>query len=236
IVVVHGGGDIVSEYSKRMGVEPQIVVSPSGVRSRYTSREELEVYVMTMAGKINKEMVSRLVARGVRAVGVSGADGPTLLAERKERIIVVDERGRRRVLEGGYTGRIESVDASLLSSLIEKGYLVVVAPIAVSREGVLLNVDGDQAASRIAASLKASKLIALSDVDGLILEGSLVERVRVEELRSLLPRVGPGMNRKLLHVVEALEAGVGEAVIASGLGEKPVSRALERRRCTVITL
>lgn len=98
VVLVHGGGDVVTEYSRRFGVEPRFVMSPEGVRSRYTSLEELEVYIMVMAGKLNKEIVSKIIGLGGRAVGIAGADGPTLVAERRRKIVVVDERGRRRVL------------------------------------------------------------------------------------------------------------------------------------------
>ncbi|MEM4865433.1 MAG: hypothetical protein QXY09_02955, partial [Acidilobaceae archaeon] len=85
-------------------------------------------------------------------------------------------------------------------------------------------------------ALKASKLVILSDVEGLILEGSLVRHLKVEELNNVLSKVGAGMNRKLIHTAEALEAGVNEVLIASGLGEKPISRALRREGCTVMTL
>ncbi|MEM2376843.1 MAG: [LysW]-aminoadipate/[LysW]-glutamate kinase, partial [Sulfolobales archaeon] len=106
LVVVHGGGNVVTKFCERLGVEPKFVTSPEGIRSRYTDKDELEVYVMVMAGKLNKEIVSGLVVRGVKAVGLTGADGPALLAERKKRIIIIDERGRKRVIDGGYTGKV----------------------------------------------------------------------------------------------------------------------------------
>jgi len=226
IILVHGGGDIVTEYSRRMGVEPKFVISPGGVRSRYTSLEELEVYVMVMAGKVNKEIVAKLNAMKCRAIGISGADGPTIVAERKKRIIVVDERGRKRVIEGGYTGRIVRVETQLLNQLLSNNYLAVVAPIAIDDEGTLLNVDGDQAALKIATSMKAGKVVILTDVEGLMVDGELIKEIKVGEARELIPRIGPGMNRKIIEAVEAVEAGVGEVIIASGLHENPVTRAL----------
>lgn len=227
VVLVHGGGDVVTEYSRRFGVEPRFVMSPEGVRSRYTSLEELEVYIMVMAGKLNKEIVSKIIGLGGRAVGIAGADGPTLVAERRRKIVVVDERGRRRVIEGGYTGRIVKVEVGLLERLLSEGYIAVVAPIAVDNEGTLLNVDGDQATLKIAAAIKASKTILLTDVEGLLVDGSIVRKLTPEEARNILPKIGPGMNRKILEAIEAVEEGASEVIIAMGLTENPVRKALE---------
>lgn len=227
IVFVHGGGDIVTEYSRRCGVEPRFVVSPSGVRSRYTSREELEVYVMVMAGKVNKEIVSRMAKLGVNAVGVSGADCSLLKARRKERIVVLNERGRPQVIPGGYTGRITGVNTSCLWRLLETVDVLVVAPIALGEKGELLNVDADQAAAQLAAAVKADPLVFLTDVPGLIVDGQLIARVRLGELESYAAKAGYGMNRKLLMAGRAVEAGARLAVIADGRAREPLTRALE---------
>ncbi len=223
-VLVHGGGDQVTSYSLKMGVTPKIVVSPSGVRSRYTDAGELEVYIMVVAGKLNKEIVSKLLDIGVKAAGISGLDGPTLIAERKKRIVVV-EKGRKRVVPGGYTGKIIAVDTSLMEALISRGFSVVLAPLARGTQGEALNVDGDQAACQLALALKPEKLVILSDVDGVKADGALVEEVSWLEAAELAKEVGPGMNRKLLMASKAAKAGV-DVVIASGLKESPVSRAL----------
>ncbi len=231
MVLVHGGGDQVTEYSKRMGVEPRFVVSPSGIRSRYTSWEELQVFIMVM-GKINKEVVTTFLNHGHRAVGISGVDGPTLIAERKKRI-VVKVGDRRRVIEGGYTGKIVEVRPELISSLLSLGYSVVISPLARGKDGEMLNVDGDQAASKLAMALRPSHLILLSDVEGVIHDGQLVREVTVGEARSLAERVGYGMNRKLLMASEVAEQGV-EVIIANGLRSNPVSRALSGEGTHVI--
>lgn len=233
VVFVHGGGDAVTEMCLRLGVEPKFVVSPEGIRSRYTDARELEVYVMVMAGKLNKTIVSKMVALGAAAVGLSGADGSMLLAERKKRIVIVDERGRKRVIEGGYTGRITRVNVDLLSSLLSLGYVVVVSPIAVDAEGVLLNVDGDQAAYAIATSLKADRLLFLTDVEGVIVDGVLIREMKCNEVEGILERIGAGMNRKLMLAAKAVEEGVGEAIISSGLLERPISEALQGRGSVV---
>lgn len=225
-VLVHGGGDYVTEYSRKLGIEPKIMVSSSGVRFRYTDEDELEVFVMVMAGKLNKEIVSELVGLGVRAIGISGVDGPLLIAERKRRVIIIDERGRKRVIPGGFTGRVTIVNKHVLRTLLGAGYAVVVAPVAVDLHGTMLNVDADQAAAAIAGSLSADALVMLSDVDGVLVEGKVVKKIRSDELTSLASSVGKGMNRKLLMAGEALKAGVKKVIIASGIIKSPITNAL----------
>lgn len=226
VVFIHGGGDAVTDMCKRLGIEPKFVVSPEGIRSRYTDENELEVYVMVMAGKINKAIVSRLIAFNVKAIGISGADGPTLIAERKKRIVIVDEKGRKRVIDGGYTGKIIRVEVNLIQKLIDENYVVVVSPIAIDSEGTLLNVDGDQAAYAIAVALKANALIMLSDVDGVILDNSLIREIKTSEVDNIINKIGMGMNRKIMLAKKAVEEGVEKVVISSGLIEDPILNAL----------
>ncbi|MEM0090324.1 MAG: [LysW]-aminoadipate/[LysW]-glutamate kinase [Nitrososphaerota archaeon] len=235
IIFVHGGGDIVSEYSKKMGIEPKFVTSPQGIRSRYTDENEMDVYNMVMSGKLNKEMVSYLGKQGVKVVGISGVDASVLKAERKKKIVVVDERGRKRVIDGGYTGTIVSVNTELPRLLIEQGYVVILSPVAIGTEGELLNVDGDQAAAAIAKALRAEVLVILTDVEGLILDGQLVREITPREARNLLPRIGAGMNRKMMLAAEAVEAGVERCIICSGLTEEPLS-VLEQEHGTVVSM
>jgi len=227
VVFVHGGGDEVTEMCKRLGIEPKFVVSPEGIRSRYTDEKELEVYVMVMAGKINKSIVSKLIALNTKVIGITGADGPTLIAERKKKIVVVDERGRKRAIEGGYTGKIVRVETGLLTKILGEGFVVVLAPIAVDLEGTLLNVDGDQAAYSVASALKVNSLIILSDVEGVLMGGKLVKSLKMSEVDQMLKDIGFGMNRKVMLAKKAVEEGVGRVIIASGLVDNPVTKALQ---------
>ncbi|MCE4614379.1 MAG: [Desulfurococcales archaeon] len=225
-MLVHGGGDIVTEYSRKMGVEPRIVVHPNGMKSRYTSLEELEIYTMVMAGLLNKRIVSGLEYRGIKALGVSGADLGLLAAERKKRIIILNERGRMQVIPGGYTGKIRNVQCSILCSLLGISTVLVVSPIALGLEGELLNVNGDQASALIATSLEAEKLIFLSDVPGVLLEDGVIRVIRTGDVEDLYIKIGPGMNRKVVMAAEAVSKGVGEAIIADGTVENPITTAL----------
>ena len=131
-VAVHGGGCMVNDLMKKMGLQPKFLTHPGGVVSRYTDWETLQVFVMAMSW-INKQIVASLTALGVEAVGLTGADGAVVRAKRKEKVIVVDERGRQRVVDGGYVGRITEVDVKKLAP----PPLKVLAPIAVSERGTV---------------------------------------------------------------------------------------------------
>src|SRR4030043_2309263 len=106
VLLVHGGGVEVTETASKLGKEQKFIISPEGFRSRYTDKETMDIYTMVMAGKINKQIVLALQSQGIPAVGLSGLDGQLLKAERKKKLIAVDERGRKRVREGGYTGKL----------------------------------------------------------------------------------------------------------------------------------
>jgi acetylglutamate/LysW-gamma-L-alpha-aminoadipate kinase len=189
---------------------------------------------MVMSGKLNKAIVQMLLRQDINAVGVAGIDGGILKAERKKKLLVINEKGRKMMIEGGYTGKITSVDASLVSDLVRSGYVPVISPIALSEEFDFLNVDGDRAAAYVAGGIKADKVIFITDVNGLILNEKLVSSMTLDQAKAALPKIGSGMDKKVLACIEALEMGVKEAVIASGQTENPLSTAITHRNCTVI--
>jgi acetylglutamate/LysW-gamma-L-alpha-aminoadipate kinase len=234
-VLVHGGGVEVTEIATKLGKEQKFIVSPEGFRSRYTDKETVEIYTMVMAGKLNKQIVLALQSRGIPAVGLSGLDGALLKAERKKKLIAVDERGRKKVIDGGYTGKITAVDTSLLTLLLDKGYVPVVTPVAVNDEAEPLNVDGDRTAAIVAGALKADRLILLTDVKGLSLKDESIDKITATEVKEVLSSIGEGMSTKVHAALEALNQGVSEVLITSGLGEHPISAALKHETGTVVT-
>lgn len=234
VVLVHGGADIVTQVAETMGKQQKFIVSPDGMRSRYTDKETMEIYTMVMAGKINKQIVASLHQNNIKAVGLSGVDGFLLKAVRKKKLIILDERGRKIAIDGGYTGKIESVNVKLLNILLDLNYLPVVAPIAMDDEYNLLNVDSDRAAAYIAAALKADGMIICTDVSGLILDGNVIPRISVTEAKEKISLIGHGMKKKVYAAVEALEAGVKNVFITSGLISNPLSLALNRKVGTLI--
>ena len=234
IVLVHGGGNKVTQIASRMGKEQQFLISPEGFRSRYTDKDTMEIFTMVMAGKINKRIVSTFLAHGIQAVGITGIDGASVRASRKKQIISVNETGRKRLVEDSYTGKIESIDPKLISLLLENGYTPVVAPIVISEEFEELNVDGDRMAAHIAGSLRAERLVLLTDVEGLVLNGNLIPKLTLQEAESALSGIGKGMITKIHAAVEAVKMNVGEAVVMSGLQEDPISKSLSGKAGTVI--
>ncbi|HEY4674915.1 MAG TPA: [LysW]-aminoadipate/[LysW]-glutamate kinase [Candidatus Bathyarchaeia archaeon] len=235
VVLVHGGRTSVNEIASKMGKTQEFVVSPDGFRSRYTDKETIEIYTMAMVGKINKQIVCALQSQGIPAVGLSGLDGLLVQAKRKERLIIVDERGRKKVIDGGYTGKISEVNANLLKLLLQNNYVPVIAPVAISEKFEPLNVDGDRTAAYIAGALKADQLILLTDVEGLILNEKLASKLTVSEAEDSLPKIGKGMITKVHAAMEALKMGAGEVSISSGLAKLPISSPLKHECGTVIS-
>jgi len=234
VILVHGGGKEVTKVSKQLGKEPKFVVSPSGIKSRYTDKETAEIFTMVMSGKINKTIVRLLQKNGVNALGLSGVDGRVIEAERKKKLIIVNEKGRKQAIDGGYTGKITNVNATLVKSLLEQGLTPVISPIAISEESDFLNVDGDRAAAYVAGKVQADKVLFLTNVDGLLMDDKLVEHLTLTEAKEIRPKVGFGMEKKILAATEALDMGVKEALIANGERENPISSAIAHKNCTVI--
>ena len=230
VVLVHGGSRETTRISEALGHPPRFVTSPSGHTSRHTDRETLEIFAMVVAGRINKLLVEHLQQLGVNAFGLCGLDGRLLEAKRKS-ILRIRENGRLKVLRGEYSGIIEIVNVDLLQTLLDAGYLPVIAPVAVSYESEALNVDGDRVAAAIGTALKAERVIILSNVPGLLRDvsddTSLVSHVPLELAREYLDRYAKGrMKRKVLGAVEALQDGVGQVIIADGRVDRPLRRAL----------
>ena len=235
MVLVHGGGNEVTNIATKLGKEQRFIVSPGGIRSRYTDKETAEIYTMVMSGKINKIIVRMLIQAGIRAVGISGIDNNILKAIRKTKLTVLNEKGRKMIIEGGYTGKISSVETTLLNTLMDEGYLPVISPIALSENYEFLNVDGDRAAAYIAGNLKADKVIFLTNVNGLYLDDKLVKNLTSSQAREFLPKIGFGMEKKILAGTEALSLGAKEVIISSGRISNPIICAINHKDCTVIS-
>lgn len=197
MVVIHGGGQAVSDWLARLGISTGFV---RGLR--ITDLETLRVVTAVLAGLVNKELVSAIWRLGGRAVGLSGADGSLIWASNKTR-------------ELGYTGEELEVNIALLEILLEAGYIPVIAPVSLGsleksgEDTNLLNVNGDTAAGEIAAALSAEKLIFLTDVPGLYNSSKrLLYRLSPDEARSLIASgvASGGMEAKIEACLRALTA------------------------------
>ncbi len=235
IILVHGGGKEVTKISEALGKEQKFIVSPGGIKSRFTDKETVEIFTMVMSGKINKMIVGMLQKNGINAVGLSGVDGRIIQAERKKKLIVINEKGRKMAIDGGYTGKIKDINSSLIKSILDQGYVPVISPIAISEESDFLNVDGDRAAAYVAGKMQSDKILFLTNVDGLLMDEKLVKKLSLAEAKEILPKIGFGMEKKILAATESLEMGVKQALIANGQRENPISSAIAHDNCTVIT-
>ena len=228
LVLVHGGSDETNRLATQLGHPPRFVTSVSGHTSRVTDRATLEIFAMATS-VINRRLVERLHALGVNAVGLSGIDGRLIEARRKDSIRVI-EHGRQRIIRDDWTGTPERVNEVLLRELHGSGYLPVIAPLAISPAGEMLNVDGDRAASLIAQALGAEALVLLTNVPGLLGsypdESTLIHDIRREELESVACVAEGRMRKKIMGASDALKGGVRRVVIADGRRSAPVSAAL----------
>jgi acetylglutamate/LysW-gamma-L-alpha-aminoadipate kinase len=229
VVLVHGASGETNQLAERLGKPPRFVTSVSGIESRYTDRETLEIFEMAYCGKANKAIVEAFQRRGVNAVGLSGLDGRIFEGKRKETLTIL-EGGKRKVLRGDYTGKVERVNSGLVTLLLDHGYLPVICPPAASYEGEAVNVDGDTAAAHLAAALQAEEFLILSNVPGLLrsLEdpASLIPRIPAKALGDYMPLAQGRMKRKLMAAEIALAAGVGRVILGSANLPHPVTAAL----------
>lgn len=239
VVLVHGTSAAVDTLAARMGVPARTLQSPSGHVSRYTDPETLEIYTMAAAGKVNKGIVATLQALGVNAIGLSGVDGRLMMAKRKDAVRAIDPAtGRQRIVRDDFTGRVEQVNGTLLSMLLDAGYIPVVAPLAMGEQCEQLNIDGDRAAAQVAGAIRAESLIILTNVPGLLAnfpdETSLVRHVPRSGIDRALEMAGGRMKKKVLAAQEAIEAGVGRIILGDSRRASPIRGALQGEG-TVIT-
>jgi acetylglutamate/LysW-gamma-L-alpha-aminoadipate kinase len=238
VIVVHGGSHLTNEVATALGHPPQFVTSPSGYTSRLTDRRTLEIFEMVYCGQVNKGLVERLQAAGVNAIGLSGIDGKLWQGPRKESIRIV-ENGKTRIIRDSLTGKVEKVNLRLLYRLLDSGFTPVLTPPALSYNGEAMNVDGDRAAAMTAIAMRASCLLILSNVPGVLREfpdeTSLIREIPGCDMENVMRDYAQGRMRiKLLGAQEALDGGVKRIVVGDARGEHPILRALEGAG-TVIT-
>jgi acetylglutamate kinase len=203
-VIVHGGGPEVSKAMERFGQEVSFI---DGLR--VTSSENLKVAEMVLSGTINKEIITHLNTFGGKAVGVSGKDGLLIRARKKRHKGGVDL---------GYVGEIESVNPELLLVLLKQGFLPVVSPIGLGKDGITYNINADTTASRIAVSLEAYKIIFMTDVDGVIENGKLRGQLSSSETEDMIKQnvISGGMAPKIDAALYCIKNGIESAQIING--------------------
>lgn len=235
VILVHGGGHRVNSLGQRYGVEQKFVTSPEGYRSRYTDWETMEFFSMVMRGLVAMDILREMRACGRDAISLTGLDMGLIRGERKKRLVVLNERGRRMVIDGGFTGRPTHLRADVLTGIMSSGAVPVIAPIICGEENEPLNVDGDRLAAFIASRMRADALVLLTNVPGVVLDGQVLNKIDRSNYDAVLQRVGNGMDKKLMAAREAVEGGARLAVIAQGSSENAISRAISGASGTVVT-
>jgi acetylglutamate kinase len=223
LVLVHGGGAEVTAVSRRLGIE---AVFHDGVR--ITSPEEMDIVDMVLAGKVNKQLVRLLRTRGVNAVGLSGSDGGIFTGRAVSAVSAVQGSAQTR------TGEITAADGKLLALLLSNGYLPVISSTSMDAEGRGLNINADAAALALAARMGASALVFLSDIPGILSEGSIVQALSADEARALIAKgvIKGGMIPKVTASLEAMNGGVQKVIIGRYEGAGSLGRLLEGKQGT----
>jgi acetylglutamate kinase len=204
LVLVHGGGKHIDAALAKLGMPKR---THAGLR--ITDDATLAVVVSVLGGTVNKMLVSELTRLGIRAAGISGCDGATLMAEKHANLDGVDL---------GHVGHVTGSNRALVNSLLTSGTMPVISSIAIGSDGALFNVNADAAASAIAVAHGAKELLFLTDVPGLLDHaGTVVPHLNSTGLAAMLssPAVSGGMKPKLQAALAALNAGVVQIKIAA---------------------
>lgn len=206
VVLVHGGGPDIEKMLKKIGKNSEFI---NGLR--YTDEETMEIVQMVLAGKVNKELVSLINKNGGKAIGLCGIDGAMIKASKKEAEV-----------DYGYVGEIDNINIEVIENALEKNYISVISTVAYGDDGKAYNINADIAASKIASSLKAEKLIILTDVQGILKdiedEDTLISNITVSGLNDLIKEniIKGGMIPKIDCCKSALMNGVARAHIIDG--------------------
>ena len=211
-VVVHGGGPQITELIEKLGLKSSFVRG-----MRVTDEATMDAAEMVLQ-KINKEIVALIWRQGGRAVGLSGKDGDLMVA-RKLLLTVKGDNGRAAKVDIGLVGEIAEVNPIALSTLQSAGFIPVIAPVGVGRDGMTYNINADVAAGAIAGALNAEKLILLTDVEGVkSADGALIHRLDAGQARRMIASgaIGAGMIPKVECCLDALRAGASSAHVIDG--------------------
>lgn len=211
-VVVHGGGPQVSAMLDKLGIE-----TPFCEGVRVTTPEAMEIVRMVLTGQVQRRLVSRLNQRDSLAVGISGEDGALFNAKRRTG---VDKQGEE--IDFGLVGDITSVDPSAVLELLDAGRIPVISSIAIDQDNArqVLNINADAAAAALAVALEASKLLMLTDVEGVYSNypdpDSLLHHTTPSQLRALGDAISSGMIPKVQACLQAIEGGVDAVHVVDG--------------------
>ena len=212
-VIVHGGGPQIEDLLDQLGKKSEFIAG-----LRVTDSETMDVVEMVLVGKVNKEIVNNINMIGGKAVGISGKDGALLLAEK------MYHKTNSRDVDIGQVGNVKAVNSRIIDTLDRDRFIPVIAPVGFDEKGVTYNINADIAAGKIAESLKAEKLILLTDVEGVKINDKLATSLKKSGIPGLIENgeISGGMIPKVKCCLEALMGGVHKTHIIDGRVEHAV--------------
>ena len=213
-VIVHGGGPQIGSMLERLGIKTKF---ESGMR--ITDEDTLEVVEMVLAGRINKNIASKINSSGGKAVGISGKDGSMIIAEKLTKQNGSNESNIEKIIDLGYVGLPKKINNTIIETLIKDDFIPIIAPLGIGVDGKTYNINADTAAGAIASSLKSKRLLILTDVEGVIdSNNNLLEEVNGKKIDEMIEsgEVSGGMIPKLNTCLDSVNNGVDAAVIVDG--------------------
>ena len=213
-IVVHGGGPQIGTFLEKLSIDSEFV---DGMR--VTDKQTMDVVEMVLVGKVNKEIVNLINQNGGQSVGLSGKDGQLITAKKMKYFKNKGDDQPPEIIDMGMVGEITSVNNRILKSLIDSQFIPVIAPVGAGKKGETYNINADLVASHIATSLKARKLILLTDTEGVLdKEGNLISTLTMKDAKKLINNktIKGGMIPKITCCLEALKGGVKKAHIIDG--------------------
>ena len=206
LILVHGGGPEISQMSQRLRLKVKFVDG-----HRVTDKKTMEIVEMVLVGKIQKDLVNLINVSGAKSIGLCGKDGKLFSAKPAE-----------NMKKHGFIGEVDKIDSNILMTLIEKGFIPVISSVGADEKGQNYNINADNVASSIAQAVKATKLILMTDTDGILRNskqpGSLISKLSVREVKKLISKkvVSGGMIPKVKAAIGAINGGVKAVQIING--------------------
>ena len=213
-IVVHGGGPQIGSLLDRLNIRSEF---KDGLR--VTDRETVEVIEMVLAGSVNKEIVTAINTQGGKAVGISGKDANLMRAKRLERRWRDPTSNIEQILDLGFVGDPAAVDPHIVEVIINSDLIPVIAPIGVGPDGETLNINADTFAAALASAMKATRLLLLTDVEGVLdNKGQLIKSLTTAEAQALIDdgTISGGMIPKIESCIDVIAEGVEGVVILNG--------------------
>ena len=223
-IVVHGGGPQINKVLDSMGITSKFIRG-----MRYTDDETMDVVEMVLGGKVNKEIVTNINAKGGKAVGLTGKDASLIIAEKMK--IYQDSESDTgidkppEIIDPGMVGKVSQINPDIIFTLADQGFIPVIAPVGVGKDGETYNINADLVASNIASAVGAERLILLTDVDGVLdSDNKLISSADYKSTQEMIANkvIHGGMIPKVECALEAIEKGVIKSHIINGKVEHAV--------------